>query len=123
MRMHQRKRRVIADRADVADVIGEPFKFRHQRPQENRASRDFDFESGFDSVGESERIGDRAVAGDAASETHRTIERRIDHQLLNAFVGIAEPLLQADDDLSISGKAKMPWLDNSGVDRANGNLM
>ena len=33
LRVHDGKRRVVADGADVAEMIGEPFQLRHQRAQ------------------------------------------------------------------------------------------
>jgi hypothetical protein len=38
-------------------------------------------------------------------------------------VHVAEPLFQPHDNLAIRGKAKMPRLDDSGVHRADRNLM
>ena len=34
--LHQAEGRVVADRADVAEVVGEPLEFRQQRPQPDR---------------------------------------------------------------------------------------
>ena len=45
MGMHERKRRVVADGADIAEMIGQPFELRHQRPQIARARRRFDVRS------------------------------------------------------------------------------
>ena len=33
MRVHQRERGVVADRADIAEMIGEPLELGHQRAQ------------------------------------------------------------------------------------------
>ena len=35
MGVHQREGGVVADRADVAEMIGEPLEFRHQRRADN----------------------------------------------------------------------------------------
>ena len=101
VRVHQAKGGVVADRADVADVIGEALKLGHQSPQVNGAARNLDFERGFNGVGESEGVGDGAVAGNPARETRGAIDRRVDHQLLYALVGVTEPFLKADDDFPI----------------------
>ena len=52
MRMHERKRGVVADRADVAEVIGQPLELSHQRPQMACPRRRFDGERRLDGVGE-----------------------------------------------------------------------
>ena len=82
-------------------MIGEAFKLGHQGPQVNGAARNLDFERGFNGVGESEGVGDGAVAGNAASETRGSIDRRIDHQLLYALMDVTEPFLETDDDFPI----------------------
>ena len=79
-----------------------------------------DFERRFDGGGKGPSIGDRAVARDAAGKTRGPIERRIHHQLVDAFMHIAEALFEPHDDLAIGGKAKMPGLDNAGMDGPTG---
>ena len=68
LRVNDRERGVVADRADVAEMVGEPLELRHQRAQIVRPPRHVDVERGFDGAGEGQRIGDRAVAGGAARE-------------------------------------------------------
>ena len=74
--VHQRERGVVADRADVAEMVGEPLELGHQRAQPDRARRRLDAERRLDGAGEGERIGDGAVARDAAGELRRALERR-----------------------------------------------
>ena len=68
MGVHQRERRVVADRADVAEMIGEPLELGHQRAQPDRARRHLDAERRLDRAREGEGIGDRAVAAMRAGE-------------------------------------------------------
>lgn len=63
MGVHQREGRVVADRADVADVVGNPLELGHERPQPLGAGRGFDAARDLDRAGVGERVGDRAVAG------------------------------------------------------------
>ena len=107
LRVHHRERRIVADRADVAEMIGQPLEFRHQRAQVDRARRRLYLQRRFGGVREGEGIGDRAVAGGAAGELCRVVERRAGHQRLDALVHIAEPLLQSHDMLAIGGEAEM----------------
>ena len=77
----------------------------------------------FDGAGEGERIGDRAVARDAAGEPRRPAEIGAGHQALDALVDVAQPLLQAHDGLAIGGEAEMAGLDDAGMDRTDRDLM
>ena len=68
MGMHESERGVVADRADIAEVIGQSFELRHQCAQIMRAGRHGDVQRCFHGVGEGERIGNRAVARGAACQ-------------------------------------------------------
>ena len=80
LRMHERKRSIVADRADVAEVVGDALELRHQGAQINRTRRNLDLERPFDRVREGERIGDRAVARGAAGQSRSLLERSAGHQ-------------------------------------------
>ena len=71
---------IVADGADVAEVIGEALQLGHQRAQPDRARRRLDAERRLDGAGEGERIGDGAVAGDAAGELAPPARARAGHQ-------------------------------------------
>ena len=64
---HEGEGGIVADGADIAEMVGEPLELRHQRAQPDRARRRLHAERRFDRAGEGERIGDRAVARDAAA--------------------------------------------------------
>ncbi len=123
MRVKQSEGRIIADRADVAEMIGEPFEFRHQGTEISRARRNGNFECRFHGGGKGPSIGDRAVARDPAGKARSLIERRIHHQPIDAFVHIAEPFFEPHDNFAIGGKAKMAGLDNAGMHGSHRNLM
>ena len=123
LRVHDRERRIVADGADVAEMIGQPFELRHQRPQIERARRRRHVQRGLGRLRESERIGDRAVAGSARGQLRRAVEARARHQRLDAFVHIAEPLLQPYHVLAIGGEAEMPGLDDAGMHGPDRNLV
>ena len=69
-----RERGVVADGADVAEMIGEPLELRHQRAQVDRARRRRNLQRGLGGLREGEGISDRAVAGGAAGELRRVVE-------------------------------------------------
>ncbi len=122
MGVHQRERGVVADRADVAEMVGEPLQFGHQRAQPHRATGNRDAERGLRGAREGDLIGDRAVA-----LTRQAIERRASgwrrHQAVDAFVHVAEPLLQPHHGLAVRMKAEMAGFDDPGMDRSDWNLM
>ena len=123
MRMHERERGVVADGADVAEMVGQPFELRHQRPQIARARRRFDVQRRLDGVGEGDPISDRAVAGRARGKPRRPLDRRAGHQRFDALVHVAEALFEPHHGLAAGGEAEMSRLDDAGVHGTDGNLM
>ena len=123
MGVHQRKRGVVADRADVAEMIGDALELGHERAQPDRARRRLDPRCGFHRPGEGERIGDRAVARGAAGESRGAREIGSGHQPLDALVDVAEALLQAHHGLAVRGEAEVPRLDDAGVHRPDRDLV
>ena len=55
---HQGEGGVVADRADVAEMVGEPFEFGHDAAQDLRARRRLDAERGLGGAGEGDGVGD-----------------------------------------------------------------
>ena len=123
LRMHDRERSIVADRADVAEMIGQPLQLRHQRAQVNRARRHLDLQRRLGGLREGDRIGDRAVARGAAGKACRLLQRRARHQRFDALVRIAEPLFQPHHVLAVGGEAEMARLDDAGMHRADRNLV
>ena len=123
LRMHEREGSIVADGADVAEMIGQPFQLGHQRAQIDRARRRLHLQCGFDGLGEGEGISDRAVARGARGELGGLLQRRAAHQRLDALVHITEPLLQPHHVLAIGGEAEMAGLDDAGMHGPDRNLM
>jgi hypothetical protein len=90
VRMHQRERRVVADGADIAEVVGDPLQLRHQRAQPRRAWRRLHAECRFCRLRKGDGIGHRAVARDAARQPCRLVEGGSHHQVLGALVHVAQ---------------------------------
>ena len=57
LRVHHREGRVVAYGTNVAEMIGKPFQFRHERSQPHGAWRNVDAVRRLDRVGESQRVG------------------------------------------------------------------
>ena len=123
MGMHEREGGVVADGADIAEMIGETLQFGHQRPQPDRARRNLDAERGFDRAGKGKRIGDGAVAGRPAGKLAARSMVGAGHQALDALVDVAETLLQPDNGFAACRESKMARLDDAGMHRPDRDLM
>ena len=121
--VHDGERCVVADRAEIAEVVGDALQLRHQGAQVNRARRRLDAERGLGGTREGERVGDGRVAGGAPRELRAALKRRAGHQSLDALVDIAEALLEPHDRLAICGEAEMAGLDDPGMHRTDRNLV
>src|SRR5262245_9307806 len=121
--VEEREGRVVADGADIAEMIGHAFEFGHDRAQEYCARRNLDLKRRFDRMREGERVSDGAVARSAARERRTPLDARPRHQPFDALMHIAEPLFEPRHGLAIGGETEMPGLDDAGMDRAYGNLM
>src|SRR6185312_12855284 len=115
VRVHQAEGRVVADCADVANVVGEPLEFGHQRPQPLGARRRLDIQRRFERAGEGDRVGHRRVAAGASREPRGVVDGCASHPGLQASVHVAQPLLQADHRLAGRGEAEVSGLDDPGV--------
>ena len=121
--VHERERGIIADRPDIAEMVGEPLELRHQRAQIDRTRWNLDLHRCFQRMRKGERISDRAVARGPAGQACRRIEAGAHHQRLDALVHVAKTLLQSNHRLAVGGKTEMPGFDDAGMNRADGNLV
>ena len=123
--MHQRERSVVADRADVAEMIGQPLQLGHQRAQvDPRAAAPSTCKRGFGRLREGKRIGDRAVAGSRARQACAASSS------VAPFIRDSMPLCTQPSRCSsrttvfaIGGEAEMSRLDDAGMHRPDRDLM
>jgi hypothetical protein len=121
--MHQREGRIVADRAEIAEVIGDALKLGHERAEPDAARRNFGPKGGLDGMSEGEGVGHGAVTRDAACEPRALVETCSSHQRLSALMHIAETLFQPRHRFAAASEAEMTWLDDAGMDRADRNLV
>ncbi|GCC48124.1 hypothetical protein chiPu_0032198, partial [Chiloscyllium punctatum] len=121
--MHERERRVVADRADVAEMVGQPLELGHQRAQQHRARRHRNLLRGLDGLRERQCIGNRAVAGHPAGQPRGLLDGASRHQPFDPLMGVAEPLLEANHGLAAGGEAEMSGFDDAGMHGADRNLV
>ena len=121
---HEGKAGVVADGADIAEMVGEALELRHQSAQPNRARRNFDFERRLDRAREGEAIGDRAVAGCPRQRGTRPCSTEAPrHQRFDPLMGVAQTLLQPDHGLAVCGKAEMARFDDPGMHGTDRDLV
>ena len=125
MRVHEREGRVVADGAEIAEVVGDALELRHQRAQlDARAAVTSTPSAASTARAKAKRIGDGAVAGGArrqACAARSSVAPAI--SAFDALVHIAEPLLQPHHRLAIGGEAEMAGLDDAGMHRADRDLV
>ena len=105
MRMQDGERRVVADRPDVAQVIGDALELRHHAAHDRGAPRHVDVEGGLDGARKRKARCDRGVAGYARDDPLRAREVGSRQQAVDALVDVAEPLLQPRHRLAVGGEA------------------
>src|SRR5207253_863532 len=119
----ERKRDVVAEIAQVAEVIGNTLELEQDAAQRKRPGRRLGPGGAFDCHCVRPSVGDRGVAGDSARELRALFERHLLEALLDAFVRVAEPLLQPQDLFADDREAEVPRLDRAGVDRTDRDLV
>ena len=123
MALHQRERGVVADRADVAKVVGDALDLGQDAAQMVGARRGGNPQRLLDGAGESDGIGDGAVAADAAGKRGGALHIGAAQKRVDALVHIAEPLLEPHHRFAAGVKAEVAGLDDARVHRADGDLV
>ena len=114
---------IVADCADVADVVRHALQLGHDAPQQDRPRRHRPAERRLDGPGVGPGIRDRAVARQAAGQTRTALDIGADEKPLDALVHVTQPLLEPHHRLAVGGEAEMAGLDDAGMDRADRNLV
>src|SRR4029078_5821221 len=123
LRLHQRKRRIVADRADISKMIGQTFELGHQRPQIARARWRHDLHRGLRRLRKRECVSDSAVARGACRKLRNLLKRRPLHERLDALVYPAKALLQPYHVFPVCRKTEMSRLNDAGMHKSNRNLV
>jgi hypothetical protein len=111
--VEQRESGVVADRPDIAEVVGEALEFHQERAKPCCATRRLDLQRCLGCAGKCERIGDRAVSRNTSCEFRATGEIGACHQALDALVRVAEPFFESHDGFAARGEAEMSGLDDA----------
>ncbi len=117
------KPRVVAEVAQVAEVIGDALALEAERAQVQRARRHGQIGDRLRGLSVSPGIRHRAVAGHPAGKTVTIGETEPLETLLDALVHVAEPLLEPQHLFADHLEAEMPRLDDAGVNGAHRYLV
>src|SRR5262249_4014365 len=119
----KREGRVVANGADVAEMVGKTLELSHERAEPDGAIRNLDLERRLDGLRKGEPVGDGTVPRCPPRELRPLVEAGSGHERVGALVHVAEPLLEPHHRLAIGREAKMPRLDDAGMDRPDRDLM
>ena len=114
---------VVGQRAQVGDVVVEPFEFDEQRPQPVHLVGEFDPERVFDGEAVGERVRDGGVAADAFGQVDRAVGRPAVEELFQAAVDEPQSGLEPQHGFAGDGEAEMAGFDQPGVHGADRDLI
>ncbi len=117
------QRGIVAERAEVAEVIRDPFALEQQRTQPMRPRWDRTGGRGLEGHAVGPGTGHRRVARDPARQAVRLERRQLREAAVDALVRVAQVLFEPQHLLADDREAKMPRLDDARVHRANGDLV
>ena len=119
----KRQRGVVAQGAQVAQVVGDALALQHQRTQPGRARRDFAAPGRLERHAIGPGVGHRRVARHAAGEPVGLQRRQLGEAALDALVHVAQVLFEPQHLLADDREAEVARLDDAGVHRADGDLV
>ena len=123
MGVDQGECRIVADSADIAEMIGNAFEFRHDAAQHGGAGRGVEAERRLDGARKSKAQRDGRIPRHPRHHTPCPGEVDVAQEAVDALVHVAELLLQARHGFAIGGEAEMAGLDDPGMHRADRDLM
>ena len=113
---------VVADGADVPEVVRDALALGEDRAQVQRPGRDHAAHRPLEGLAGRPGVGDGGVPGDPAGEPGESLGIAADRRLLDALVDVAEALLEPQDLFAHRVEAEVPGLDDAGVHRPHGDL-
>ena len=103
-------------------VHREPLEFDREYAEHPCRVRDLAAGDRLHRLAERERVRGRGVTRHALDERHRLGDRPALEQLLDSLVGEEQLAFEGDDALAGDVEPEVPWLDDAGVDRPDGDL-
>ena len=123
LRQRERQGRVVAERAEVAEVIGDPLTLQHQRAQPAGTYRNDAACRRLERHAVCPRIRNRAVTRHPSGKAMPLERGQFGETPLHALVHVAEALLQAQHLLADHREAEVARLDDPGMYRTDRDLV
>ncbi len=115
--------RIVAECAEVAEVIRDALELERQRTQHQPSARHGDGRHVLERLAVGPRERHARVSRDARGEAVSVQDRQLGEAPLDALVHVAEALLEPQHLLADHGEAEVAGLDDAGVHGADGNLV
>ena len=114
---------VVAECADVGDVVVETFELEENRTQHLGGGRGGCCAGFFDGEAVGEGVADGGVAGDPLRQLDTFQRVPAFEESFDSFVDEPESSFDVEDGLANHGEPEVSGLDDTGVDRPDGNLI
>jgi hypothetical protein len=114
---------VVAESAEVGDVVGDTFDFQEQGSQAGRVLGYLDPQGVFDGLAVSQVVADRAVAGYTFGEGDSVADGSPFEELFDAAVDEPQAGFHLEDGLAHDGETEVAGFDEPGVDGADGDFV
>jgi hypothetical protein len=114
---------VVAECADVADVVVEAFHRQKQVPDPVCLGGHLDAEGVLDSAAVGQAVADGGIAGDPLRQRDAIGGLAAFEELLDSFVDVPESGFEPDDGFADDGEAEVAGLDQAGMDGPDRNLV
>ena len=119
----RQKADIAGERAEIADVIGDPLQFQRDDAQRGRPRRAFGAGQRLDQLAIGGRVTGGGIAGDRLGEMDASLVRAAAQRRLDAAMLVAERDFEMEDALAVAIEAEMPGLDDPGMHRADRDLV
>ena len=114
---------VARQRAEIADMVGNPLQLQGHAAEELTAGRDAGCAEGLDGAAVGGGMSGGAVAGQRLRVVDRARIGAAQHRPFHSAMLVAQGDFQVVDRLAVALEAEMAGLDDAGVDRADGHFM
>ncbi len=114
---------VMGEGAEVAGVVGEAFEFEGEGAEPLGAEGRFGLGEGFEESGVGGGVGNGGIAGGGFDLGEGGAVRAAGEGVFDPAVLVAEGDFEVEHVFALALEAEMAWLDDAGVDGADGDLM
>src|SRR6266702_3363705 len=114
---------VVAQGADVADVVVEAFQFQQDRAHPAGFDGYLQVQGVLNRAGVGQGVADGGVAGDAFGQRQPSVDVAVLEEFLDALMDVPEAGFEFEDGLADDGEPEVAGFDQPGVYGADGDLV